>query len=87
MDTEVLSISTQRMLELMQWLIDGGIVSSQRDFFAKIGSSHGNITHVKNGSREFATEHILKAIMLWQDTTPSLANPYYLFNLPKPKKR
>lgn len=78
-------IITQRMLILKDWLKSVGEIRSDREFFRIINASEGSITRVKKGERQFTSIQVAKAVTLWESKNKSLANPYYLFNIPHPK--
>lgn len=80
-----LSISSQRMFEVKKWLEDKGVNRFDVDFWRAIDMSKELSSQVKKGKREFTTEHKINCIKKYQNICP-LANPYYLFIIPKPEK-
>ena len=59
-----LFISDERMLQLMAWAIQEGLVETERDYMEKIQFPRTNITQVRRGRQGFTKANILKACQL-----------------------
>jgi hypothetical protein len=64
MPQKKLFITDQRMLELMEWAINTGVVQHQSEWCDKIAFGRTNLRAVKIGEQSFTKEHILRACEL-----------------------
>jgi len=57
-----LPISDQRMLALLEWVLQAGeVAKSEKEYFEKIGFARTNISNVRRGHQSFARDHIINA--------------------------
>jgi len=76
-DKVKLFVTDERMLKLMEWSVDSGIVETQGEYLGKVGALKSNAWGYRNGSRRFTVEQILEAAKLTK------ANINWIFGLEK----
>lgn len=59
-----LFIADERMLMLMEWAIQKGIVDNETEYWERIGFARTSISNVRAGTQGFRTYHILNACRL-----------------------
>lgn len=59
-----LFIADERMLMLMEWALQKGIVDTETEYWEKIGFARTSISNVKQGTQGFRNYHIHNACKL-----------------------
>lgn len=59
-----LFIADERMLLLMEWAIQKGIVDTETEYWERIEFARTSISNVRSGTQGFRTYHILNACRL-----------------------
>jgi len=59
-----LFIADERMLQLMEWAVQKGIVETETEYWERIKFGRTSISNVKQGTQGFRNYHILNACKL-----------------------